>query len=268
MAKSAPPTQSNTNTKPPQKQPQLNSAGPQSSNANQTNPDEPVDERLANIEPRLVEMIRNEIMHRVDDISWDDIAGLEHAKKSIFEIVVWPMLKPELFSGLRRPPKGVLLFGPPGTGKTMIGKCIASQAKATFFSISASSLTSKWVGEGEKMVRALFAVARCHQPAVIFIDEIDSLLTQRTDGEVEASRRIKTEFLVQFVRMELRQQYSLFVGWSGNQLWGPNFSHWRNKSTARDWWSCSSSISQAAVHSASGHASQSNYCPQLDEESD
>jgi len=84
-----------------------------------------------------------------------------------------------------------------GTGKTLIGKCIASQAKATFFSISASSLTSKWVGEGEKMVRALFAVARCHQPAVIFIDEIDSLLSQRTDGEMEANRRIKTEFLVQ-----------------------------------------------------------------------
>lgn len=164
-------------------------------------PEEPVDERLANIEPRLIEMIRNEIMSRVDDITWDDIAGLEHAKKSIFEIVIWPMLKPDIFKGLLRPPKGVLLFGPPGTGKTMIGKCIAGQAKATFFSISASSLTSKWVGEGEKMVRALFAVARCHQPSVIFIDEIDSLLTQRTDGEVEASRRIKTEFLVQFVSL-------------------------------------------------------------------
>lgn len=108
------------------------------------------------------------------------------------------MQRPDIFTGLRGPPKGLLLFGPPGTGKTMIGKCIASQVKATFFSISASSLTSKWVGEGEKLVRALFTVARCHQPAVVFIDEIDSVLTQRTDGEFEASRRIKTEFLVQF----------------------------------------------------------------------
>lgn len=171
-----------------------------SSNSSSTNPEEPVDERLAGIEPRLIEMIRNEIMHRVDNITWESIAGLEHAKSSIKEIVVWPMLRPDLFKGLRGPPKGLLLFGPPGTGKTLIGKCIASQAKATFFSISASSLTSKWVGEGEKMVRALFAVARCSQPSVIFIDEIDSLLTQRTDGEFEASRRIKTEFLVQFVR--------------------------------------------------------------------
>ena len=79
----------------------------------------------------------------------------------------------------------------------MIGRAIASRSGATFFNISASSLTSKWVGEGEKMVRALFGVARVHQPAVIFIDEIDSLLTQRTDGDQEASRRIKTEFLVQ-----------------------------------------------------------------------
>jgi SpoVK/Ycf46/Vps4 family AAA+-type ATPase len=76
------------------------------------------------------------------------------------EVVVWPLLRPDIFTGLRRPPKGILLFGPPGTGKTLIGKCIASQSQSTFFSISASSLTSKWIGDGEKMVRALFAVAR------------------------------------------------------------------------------------------------------------
>ncbi|KAI8809970.1 fidgetin-like protein 1-like protein [Cladochytrium replicatum] len=156
------------------------------------------DDRLRNIEPKMAEMILNEIMDRRIEVTWDDIAGLEHAKNTIKEIVVWPMLRPDIFTGLRGPPKGLLLFGPPGTGKTLIGKCIASQAGATFFSISSSSLTSKWVGDGEKMVRALFAVARALQPSVVFVDEIDSLLTQRTDGEVEATRRIKTEFLVQF----------------------------------------------------------------------
>ncbi|XP_054456257.1 fidgetin-like protein 1 isoform X2 [Anoplopoma fimbria] len=156
-----------------------------------------LDERLKNFEPKIVELIMSEIMDHGLPVSWDDIAGLEFAKTTIKEIVVWPMLRPDIFTGLRGPPKGILLFGPPGTGKTLIGKCIACQSGATFFSISASSLTSKWVGDGEKMVRALFAIARCHQPAVIFIDEIDSLLSQRTDGEHDSSRRIKTEFLVQ-----------------------------------------------------------------------
>nr|XP_055026179.1 fidgetin-like protein 1 [Misgurnus anguillicaudatus] len=158
---------------------------------------QPVDERLKNFEPKIIELIMSEIMDHGPPVAWDDIAGLEFAKATIQEIVVWPMLRPDIFTGLRGPPKGILLFGPPGTGKTLIGKCIACQSGATFFSISASSLTSKWVGEGEKMVRALFAIARCHQPAVIFIDEIDSLLSQRTDGEHDSSRRIKTEFLVQ-----------------------------------------------------------------------
>ncbi|ETE59500.1 Fidgetin-like protein 1, partial [Ophiophagus hannah] len=157
----------------------------------------PTDERLKNIEPKMIELIMHEIMDHGPPVKWDDIAGVEFAKATIKEIVVWPMLRPDIFTGLRGPPKGILLFGPPGTGKTLIGKCIACQSGATFFSISASSLTSKWVGEGEKMVRALFTVARFHQPAVIFIDEIDSLLSQRGDGEHESSRRIKTEFLVQ-----------------------------------------------------------------------
>ncbi|NXE54365.1 FIGL1 protein, partial [Casuarius casuarius] len=160
-------------------------------------PSLPIDERLKNIEPKMVELIMHEIMDHGPPVNWDDIAGVEFAKATIKEIVVWPMLRPDIFTGLRGPPKGILLFGPPGTGKTLIGKCIACQSGATFFSISASSLTSKWVGEGEKMVRALFAVAQCQQPAVIFIDEIDSLLSQRGDGEHESSRRIKTEFLVQ-----------------------------------------------------------------------
>jgi SpoVK/Ycf46/Vps4 family AAA+-type ATPase len=145
----------------------------------------------------MVELIENEIMDTGEPIGWDDIAGLQFAKDTVREIVVLPMLRPDIFTGLRSPPRGLLLFGPPGTGKTLIGKCIASQSGSTFFCISASALTSKWVGEGEKMVRALFAVAKVRQPSVVFIDEIDSLLCARSESDHESSRRIKTEFLVQ-----------------------------------------------------------------------
>ncbi|MCO5591953.1 hypothetical protein L7F22_045946 [Adiantum nelumboides] len=161
-------------------------------------PDGDLPDKLKNVEPKLIEHISNEIMDQDPNVRWDDIAGLEHAKKCVTEMVIWPLLRPDIFQGCRSPGKGLLLFGPPGTGKTMIGKAIAGEAKATFFSISASSLTSKWIGEGEKLVRALFGVASCRQPAVIFIDEIDSLLSQRkSDGEHESSRRLKTQFLIE-----------------------------------------------------------------------
>lgn len=144
-----------------------------------------------------METIEREIIQDGSQILWEDIAGLEYAKKTIHETIVLPLKNPLLFRGLRKPPKGLLFFGPPGTGKTMIGRAIASQLNHTFFNMSASSLTSKWVGEGEKLVKTLFHLAIIRQPSVIFIDEIDSLLCSRTENENESSRRIKTEFLVQ-----------------------------------------------------------------------
>ena len=109
--------------------------------------EEEIPERLKGIDPTLIEAIENDIIGSRVNVKWDDIAGLEFAKRTCQEIVVLPIISPHLFSGLRRLPKGLLLFGPPGTGKTMIGKAIASQSGATFFSISASSLTSKWIGQ-------------------------------------------------------------------------------------------------------------------------
>ncbi|XP_022895055.1 ATPase family AAA domain-containing protein FIGL1 isoform X1 [Olea europaea var. sylvestris] len=170
-------------------------------------------EKLRNLEPRLIEHISNEIMDRDPNVRWDDIAGLEHAKKCVTEMVIWPLLRPDIFKGCRSPGRGLLLFGPPGTGKTMIGKAIAGEAKATFFYISASSLTSKWIGEGEKLVRALFGVASCRQPAVIFVDEIDSLLSQRkSEGEHESSRRMKTQFLIEMEGFDGGNEQILLIG--------------------------------------------------------
>lgn len=155
-------------------------------------------EALKNFDKKIVETVLNEVMEFSPNIKWSDIAGLEFVKSTVQEIVIWPLLRPDIFTGLRAPPRGILLFGPPGTGKTLIGKCIATESNSTFFCISASSLASKWVGESEKMVRVLFAVARLNQPAVIFIDEIDALLSQRSDKEQDFTRKLKTEFLVQF----------------------------------------------------------------------
>eukprot|EP00752_Nemacystus_decipiens_P011606 g10305.t2 len=159
--------------------------------------EEPLPEELAHLEKAMVDKVMQEVQQKGDPVTFDQIAGLEFAKKSVIELVCWPMERPDIFTGLRSLPKGLLLFGPPGTGKTLIGKAIAHQSGATFFSISASSLCSKWIGEGEKMVRTLFAVAGYHQPAVIFIDEVDSMLSMRSADENEASRRLKTEFLIQ-----------------------------------------------------------------------
>jgi SpoVK/Ycf46/Vps4 family AAA+-type ATPase len=151
------------------------------------------------VDEGAAKQIFNEIVIQGDEVHWDDVAGLEIAKSALKETVVYPFLRPDLFMGLREPARGMLLFGPPGTGKTMLARAVATESKSTFFAISASSLTSKYLGESEKLVRALFSIAKALAPSIIFVDEIDSLLSARGgSSEHEATRRIKTEFLIQW----------------------------------------------------------------------
>ena len=145
----------------------------------------------------LIEMVEREVVDMNPNVSFDDIAELETAKRALTEAVVLPLLMPYFFVGLRRPWKGVLLYGPPGTGKTLLAKALATQGKTTFFNVSPTTFASKWKGESEKLVRILFEMARFYAPSTIFIDEIDSVGTKRTDGENEASKKVLAEMLVQ-----------------------------------------------------------------------
>lgn len=167
--------------------------------------------------------IFNEIVVQGDEVHWSDVAGLEIAKNALREAVVYPFLRPDLFMGLREPARGMLLFGPPGTGKTMLARAVATESKSTFFSISASSLTSKYLGESEKLVRALFALAKMMAPSIIFVDEIDSLLSQRSgSGEHEATRRIKTEFLIQWSDLQRAAAGRESTGGANKERGDPN----------------------------------------------
>mmetsp|Transcript_17421 Transcript_17421/g.45504 ORF Transcript_17421/g.45504 Transcript_17421/m.45504 type:complete len:545 (+) Transcript_17421:104-1738(+) len=153
---------------------------------------------LGSIDKKIYDQIMEEIVESGAKVTWDQIIGLDKAKKALHETVILPQLRPDLFTGLRAPARGLLLFGPPGNGKTMLAKALAHETSCKFFNVSASTLVAKYLGESEKLVRALFTIARVGAPSIIFIDECDSILTKRGENEHEASRRLKTELLVQF----------------------------------------------------------------------
>ncbi|XP_069589159.1 fidgetin [Ranitomeya imitator] len=156
-----------------------------------------VDEQLKNTDTHLIDLVTNEIINQGHPVDWDEIAGLDLVKAFIKEEVLWPVIRSDAFSGLTALPRSILLFGPRGTGKTLLGRCIASQLGATFFKITGSNLVTKWLNEGEKIVHASFLVARCRQPSVIFVSDIDMLLSSQVGEEHNPISRMRTEFLMQ-----------------------------------------------------------------------
>ncbi|XP_077125866.1 vacuolar protein sorting-associated protein 4B [Ranitomeya variabilis] len=162
---------------------------------------------------KMQSQLQGAIVMEKPNVKWNDVAGLEGAKEALKEAVILPIKFPHLFTGKRTPWRGILLFGPPGTGKSYLAKAVATEANnSTFFSISSSDLVSKWLGESEKLVKNLFQLAREHKPSIIFIDEIDSLCGSRSENESEAARRIKTEFLVQMQGVGVDNEGILVLG--------------------------------------------------------
>ncbi|KAM7527077.1 hypothetical protein LguiB_030487 [Lonicera macranthoides] len=147
-------------------------------------------------------------------VTFDDIGALETVKDTLKELVMLPLQRPELFckGQLTKPCKGILLFGPPGTGKTMLAKAVATEAGANFINISMSSITSKWFGEGEKYVKAVFSLASKISPSVVFVDEVDSMLGRRENpGEHEAMRKMKNEFMVNWDGLRTKEKERVLV---------------------------------------------------------
>ncbi|KAM0358508.1 hypothetical protein ACHAP4_004483 [Fusarium culmorum] len=157
--------------------------------------------------PRPEELVLNEYENLValemvppEDISvgFDDIGGLDTIIEELKESIIYPLTMPHLYSHaapLLSAPSGVLLYGPPGCGKTMLAKAVAHESGASFINLHISTLTEKWYGDSNKIVRAVFSLARKMQPAIIFIDEIDAVLGTRRSGEHEASGMVKAEFM-------------------------------------------------------------------------
>ncbi|XP_028847239.1 fidgetin [Denticeps clupeoides] len=156
----------------------------------------PAEEQLKNSDAGLVEMVTSEVLQQAPPVDWSDIAGLELAKATIKDEVLWPILRPDMFNGLATLPRTVLLFGPQGTGRTLLGRCMASQLGAAFLQLSGSALVTKWLADGEKIVQASFLVARCRQPAVVFISEVELLLSGQLSEESPVNC-IKSELLLQ-----------------------------------------------------------------------
>ena len=146
-----------------------------------------------------------EVLVQIPDIKWDDVGGLEDVKQELKEAVEWPLKHPETFQRLGiRPPKGTLLYGIPGTGKTLLAKAVASESEANFISVKGPELLSKWVGESEKGVREVFRKAKQASPTVIFFDEIDAIASTRSGNDTDSgvTKRVVNQLLTEMDGLE------------------------------------------------------------------
>src|SRR3989440_3159729 len=146
-----------------------------------------------------------EVYIEVPSVNWADVGGLTQVKQELQEAVEWPLKKPEVFKRVGiKPPKGILLFGPPGCGKTMLARAVATEGEANFISIKGPELFSKWVGESEKAIREVFRKGRTAAPSIIFFDELDSVVPRRGTGfgDSGVSERVISQLLTELDGIE------------------------------------------------------------------
>jgi len=189
--------------------------GPRKSGKSSGGRDSDSDEEKDELEEAISEIIVVE----KPNVKMSQVAGLEEAKRALREAIILPMKRPDLFKGARNPWRGILLFGAPGTGKTLLARAVATEVDATFFNVSASSIISKWLGESEKLVQQLFETAIDRQPSLIFIDEIDSIASTRGSGEHDAMRRVKTTLMTQMDGVTTKKSDRLVVIGATNLPW-------------------------------------------------
>ncbi len=174
---------------------------------------------------RLQNMIADTIITERPDVKMSEVAGLEEAKQAITDAIIAPMKHPELFKGKARQPwRGILFYGPAGCGKTLIAKAVASEINATFFNVSAANIVSKWLGESERLVMTLFNMAEKNQPAIIFIDELDSVGVSRSADDVGGERRLKTQLLTELQGVTSNPNQRITVIGATNLPWELDFA--------------------------------------------
>ncbi len=156
---------------------------------------------LREIQPSAI----REVFIEIPDVHWTDIGGLDEAKQDLIEVVEWPLKKPDAFKRIGiSPPKGILIFGPPGCGKTLLARAVATESEANFISVKGPELLSKWVGESEKAIREIFRKARTAAPAMIFFDEIDAIAPARgrSSGDSHVTERVISQLLTEMDGLE------------------------------------------------------------------
>ncbi|MEM2099512.1 MAG: AAA family ATPase [Candidatus Bathyarchaeia archaeon] len=175
------------------------------------------EQRLSEDE-ELQSKILSMIIPEKPNVSWKDIAGLQNAKQAIEDAIILPIKFPELFKGMPTW-KGILLFGPPGCGKTLLAKAAANECNAVFFNVSAADIMVKWVGDSEQRIKALFETAKRNQPCIVFIDEIDALGVERTGEESAVSTRVLSQILQMMDGISSKADERVVVLGATNRPW-------------------------------------------------